>query len=82
MEAQKVDDWEEGRGVIRRPEVRNSILEDSYIIRSSEESRKLSATVIESVTRRSQLSDEQLAEARADVAAVAAKLGIDMEATE
>ena len=73
--------WGEGRGVLRRPEVRSSILEDSYVIHSREESKSLSEAVLESVTRRGRLSDNELARRREQLFDLARKNGLSLDDT-
>lgn len=73
--------WGDGRGVLRRPEARSSILEDSYVIHSHEESKSLSEAVFESVTRRGRLSDTELAAGRQRLFDLARRNGVSLDDT-
>ena len=64
-------DWGYGRAVLRRPEARNSDIELGHVITDQQQSERLATTVIESVTRRSRLSEEQMAKEREELAELA-----------
>ncbi|MGH3631742.1 MAG: hypothetical protein ACRDRL_30425 [Sciscionella sp.] len=73
--------WGEGRGVLRRPEVRSSILEDSYVIHTHEESKSLSEAVLGSVRRRGRLDDDELARRREQLFDLARERGVSLDDT-
>jgi hypothetical protein len=64
-------EWKDGRAVAIRPEIRNSVLEKSYILRTPEQIAALEQTMGETIMRRRAMTpDEQLAELQ-EIAALA-----------
>ncbi|MGW7538927.1 hypothetical protein [Amycolatopsis sp. NPDC054798] len=58
-ELREAAEWKDGRLVAIRPEIRNSVLEKSYILRTEEQKQELERTMGETVARRRAMSPEQ-----------------------
>lgn len=67
----KAAEWKDGRLVVIRPEIRNSILEQSYILRTEEQKQGLERTMEETVERRRAMTPEQKMEELRGIALLA-----------
>lgn len=52
-------EWKDGRLVAIRPEIRNSVLEQSYILRTEQQKQDLERTMGETVMRRRTMTPDQ-----------------------